>query len=202
MGESLRKYPKNLSHLKDVIDGCRMDLSKKRYENFNQLTEYCKKVASSTGLAMIEVFEVNDSKANKYATDLGIALQLTNILRDIKEDYGMGRFYIPEDELKNFKISKKEIILGKQKENFLKLMKFQSRRAKQFFVSGEKLLPLINKKYRFCPEIMKNIYFEILTEIEKNNFDVINKKIKLSKIQKFKIILPSIIKNFYTGLFR
>ena len=110
LGETLRKYPKNLSHLKDVIDGCRMDLSKKKYKNFSQLTEYCKKVASSTGLAMIEVFGVNDSKAHKYATDLGIALQLTNILRDIKEDYKMGRFYLPKDELRNFKISEDEIL--------------------------------------------------------------------------------------------
>ena len=202
LGETLRKHPQNLRHLKDVIDGCRMDLSKKKYKNFNQLTEYCKKVASSTGLAMIEVFGVNDSKAHKYATDLGIALQLTNILRDIKEDYKMGRFYLPEDELRNFNISEDEILSGEKKENVIQFMEFQAKRVRDFFSSGEKLFPLINKKYRFCPEIMKDIYFEILTEIEKNNFDVINKKIKLSKTQKIKIIFPSIIKNFYIGLFR
>ena len=202
LGETLRKHPKNLKHLKDVIDGCRMDLSQKKYKNFSQLTEYCKKVASSTGLAMIEVFGVKDSKAHKYATDLGIALQLTNILRDIKEDFKMGRFYLPEDELRNFKVSKDEILSGEKKENVIEFMEFQAKRVRVFFTSGEKLLPLINKKYRFCPEIMKNIYFEILTEIEKNNFDVINKKIKLSKTQKIKIILPSITKNFYIGLFR
>jgi len=202
LGETLRKHPKNLKHLKDVIDGCRMDLSQKKYKNFSQLTKYCKKVASSTGLAMIEVFGVKDSKAHKYATDLGIALQLTNILRDIKEDFKMGRFYLPEDELRNFKVSKDEILSGEKKENVIEFMEFQAKRVRDFFTSGEKLLPLINKKYRFCPEIMKNIYFEILTEIEKNNFDVINKKIKLSKTQKIKIILPSITKNFYIGLFR
>ena len=202
LAETLRKYPKNLTHLKNVIDGCRMDLRKKKYKDFSQLTEYCKKVASSTGLAMIEVFGVNDSKAHKYATDLGIALQLTNILRDIKEDHKMGRFYLPEDELRNFEVSKDEILSGEKKENVIKFMEFQTRRARDFFTSGEKLFPLINKKYRFCPEIMKSIYFEILIEIEKNNFDVINKKIKLSKTQKIKIILPSIIKNFYLGLFK
>ena len=202
LGETLRKHPQNLRHLKDVIDGCRMDLNKKKYKNFYQLTEYCKKVASSTGLAMIEVFGVKDLKAHKYATDLGIALQLTNILRDIKEDYKMGRFYLPEDELRNFNISENEILSGEKKENVRKFMEFQAKRVRDYFISGERLLPLINNKYRFCPEIMKNIYFEILTEIEKNNFDVINKKIRLSKTQKIKIMFPSIIKSFYIGLFR
>ena len=167
LGETLRKHPKNLKHLKDVIDGCRMDLSQKKYKNFSQLTEYCKKVASSTGLAMIEVFGVNDSKAHKYATDLGIALQLTNILRDIKEDFKMGRFYLPEDELKNFKVSKDEILSGEKKENVIQFMEFQAKRVRDFFTSGEKLLPLINKKYRFCPEIMKNIYLKFLTKLKK-----------------------------------
>ena len=99
LGDTLHKYPIDRRHLLDVVEGCRMDLNGATYETFDDLVEYCKRVASATGLALIEVFGYEDERAVEYAVDLGIALQLTNILRDITEDLEIGRVYLPAEEL-------------------------------------------------------------------------------------------------------
>ena len=188
LGHTLNKYPINVQHLLDVVDGCQMDLDGATYETFDDLKKYCKRVASATGLALIEVFGYDDKRAVDYAVDLGIALQLTNILRDITEDLEIGRVYLPANELAEYGVSIEDIRSKKVTPEFTRFMKFQVERARQYLQSGMRLFPLLDKQSRSCPEIMTNVYEHLLSKIEKNKYDVLNRKTGLSRFQKLLLI--------------
>ena len=188
LGHTLNKYPINVQHLLDVVDGCQMDLDGATYETFDDLKKYCKRVASATGLALIEVFGYDDKRAVDYAVDLGIALQLTNILRDITEDLEIGRVYLPANELAEYGVSIEDIRSKKVTPEFTRFMKFQVERARQYLRSGMRLFPLLDKQSRSCPEIMTNVYEHLLSKIEKNKYDVLNRRTGLSRFQKLLLI--------------
>jgi len=188
LGDTLRRYPIDQQHLLDVVEGCRMDLNSVNYETFDDLIEYCKLVASSTGLALIEVFGYEDDRAIEYAVDLGIALQLINILRDISEDLGIGRVYLPADELDRYGVSIEDLREKRVTTAFRRLMKFQVRRARDYLDSGVRLFPLLDSRSRSCPEMMTSVYQTILKKIETNEYDVLNYRIGLSKFQKLKLL--------------
>ena len=188
LGHTLNKYPIDVQHLLDVVDGCRMDLDGATYETFDDLKKYCKRVASSTGLALIEVFGYDDKRAVDYAIDLGIALQLTNILRDITEDLEIGRVYLPTNELAEYGVSIEDIRRKRVTPEFTRFMKFQVERARKYLNSGMRLFPLLDKQSRSCPEIMTNVYERLLSKIEKNQYDVLNRRTGLSRFQKLLLI--------------
>ncbi len=188
LGDTLHRYPIDQRHLLDVVDGCRMDLNGTTYETFDDLVQYCKLVASATGLALIEVFGYEDERAVEYATDLGIALQLTNILRDITEDLAIGRVYLPADELAEYGVSVDDLRNKRVTPEFRRFMKFQVGRAREYLVSGIRLFPFLDKQSRSCPETMTSVYQTLLDQIEKNDYDVLNHRVGLSKFQKFKLL--------------
>ncbi len=188
LGDTLHRYPIDRRHLLDVVDGCRMDLNGATYETFDNLVQYCKLVASATGLALIEVFGYEDERAVEYATDLGIALQLTNILRDIPEDLAIGRVYLPADELAEYGVSVDDLRNKRVTPQFRRFMKFQVGRAREYLASGIRLFPLLDKQSRSCPETMTSVYQTLLDQIEKNDYDVLNHRVGLSKFQKFKLL--------------
>ena len=172
-------------YFEEIIDGVEMDLEIKRYETFVDLQEYCYKVASVVGLVSIEIFGYHDAPhIREYAVDLGTAMQLTNILRDLKEDVARGRIYIPQDEMRRFRYSEDELMRGVVNENFRELMTLQVRRGRKQFESGKNLVPFLSRDSRACAAVLIAVYGSILGRIEAANYDVFSQRIGLSAGQK------------------
>ena len=142
----------------EVIEGVESDLVKTRFETFEELKAYCYQVASVVGLICIEVFGYEDEAAREYAIDMGIAMQLTNILRDIKEDAERDRIYIPLDEMARFGYSEDDLKQGVIDERFRKLMAFQVNRAREYYQRSQKLFPLLDAGARACPKVLHVAY--------------------------------------------
>jgi len=168
-----------------LIDGVEMDLTVRRYPSFADLRRYCYGVASTVGLISIEIFGYSDGQqARQHAEDLGIALQLTNILRDIREDAERDRIYIPQDEMERFRYSEADILGGIANEASLHLMQFQVERAREYFERGRKLLPLLPRRSRACTAVLQGIYSRILERIEARPCAVLRERVSLSGSQK------------------
>ncbi len=170
----------------DVIDGCRMDLGINRYETFEDLRVYCRRVASAVGIICISIFGHSDRKAIEYANDLGVAFQLTNIVRDVREDFANGRVYLPQSELRAYGVSETEFADSRPSDNFRELIRFQLDRARGFYQSGERVIPLAIRG-RQCLELMSGFYFRILEKIEENDADVLSHRVSLSTAEKLSI---------------
>ena len=174
-------------YYEEVIEGVEMDLTWKRFQTFEELRAYCYKVASIVGLICIEVFGYRDPKAKEYAIDLGIAMQLTNILRDVKEDAERGRIYIPLDEINSYGYSEQDLMDGVVNEPFRRLMRFQTERARRYFDSGSQLFPLLSPESRVCPAVLHGLYSAVLERIESSGFNVFEKRIGLTTREKLLI---------------
>jgi phytoene synthase len=169
----------------DLLIGLEFDNTKVSFETFSELRKYCYHVASIVGLIMTHIFGITSIEALKYAESLGIAMQLTNILRDIKEDTEMDRYYLPAEDLKRFNYSKEELKNKIINNNFINLMKFQIERARSFYQDGLNGFPyLTNDGSRSTVIIMAKTYSSILNKIEKANYNVFSKRIYLSTFEK------------------
>lgn len=196
--ETVRRYdiPKNYFDL--LIEGMAMDINNKTYKNFEELYGYCYRAAGIIGLIMLRIFGNNDTVTLVYAEKLGVAMQLTNILRDIKEDFNNSRFYIPQDEMQRFSVRESHIENGIMDNAFIELMKFQIRRARQYYLECSDGIKIISgKRLRLVITMMKNLYYSILEEIENNNYDIFNKKVEVSNSKKIKIIIFTVLKGGY-----
>ena len=178
-----------------VIRGVEVDLTQKRFQDFEALRQYCYGVASVVGLICLEVFRYNDPKAREYAVELGLAMQLTNIIRDIKEDMERDRIYIPLEEMARFGYSETDIENCVTNQAFYNLMQFQVQRARHYFKSGLRLLPLLSLRSRACPAILGALYTRILDRIESNNFNVFEGRISLSRREKLLLAVKTWLKS-------
>ena len=172
-----------------LIDGVEMDLVKNRYCTFAELHEYCYAVASIVGLITIEIFGYKFETTKEYAVDLGIALQLTNILRDVKKDAAMGRIYLPQEDLCRFGVSEQDILSGTYNLPFINLMKFEVERARTYYASARSKLAKNERFTLFAARIMDAIYFRLLRKIELAEFNVYQKRITVSAPHKILIAL-------------
>ena len=175
----------------DLIKGVLSDTTTNRYESFDELYVYCYRVASTVGLMSSEILGYSDKIALEYAEAMGIAMQLTNILRDIKEDAAMNRIYLPQEDLRRFGVSEEQIFRGETSDNFVELMKFQIERAREYYQKGEQGIRLLEKDSRFTVLLASRIYAKILDEIEKQNYNIYNKRAHTTKSRKF-ISIPKI----------
>ena len=182
-------------HFQEVISGVETDLTKRRYQTFEELRTYCYRVASVVGLICLQIFGYSHISAKQHAIDLGLAMQLTNILRDIQEDLHRDRVYIPLDEIREFGYSVEELKAGVVSPPFTELMEFQARRARQYFDSGLRLLPFLSRRSRACPAVMGQVYSHILGRIEARGFDVFNGRVTLSKREKYLVTAQTWIKS-------
>ncbi|MCL4551542.1 MAG: presqualene diphosphate synthase HpnD [Bacteroidetes bacterium] len=173
----------------ELIAGMEMDLQRKRYLNFEDLMQYCYLVASTVGLMCIEIFGYKNKSAKDYAVNLGLAMQLTNILRDVKKDSERGRIYLPQKDLTNFDYTENDLMNHKYDPNFVSLMKYEATRAEEFFDKANQSLDLDDKPAMFPARAMQHIYHKLLTKIETENFDVFSKKIKVGTFDKLYISL-------------
>lgn len=197
-GDTLKRYhiPIDLPFL--LIDGVRSDLEKNRYNNFQELYNYSYRVASVVGLMTSRVFGYEDEAALEYAIDLGIAMQLTNILRDVGEDIGRNRIYLPADELLKFGVSEKDLFNGEITENFTHLMKFQVRRARKYYEKADQGIAMLTKDSRLPVYLAHYNYSRILDKIEANEYDVFSERAYLNRFEKF-TILPRIFVKMRTA---
>ncbi|RMH77028.1 MAG: squalene synthase HpnD [Calditrichaeota bacterium] len=167
-------------HFLELIAGMRMDLCHLSYRSFEDLKLYCYRVASTVGLMCIQIFGYRDPEIREYAVNLGIALQLTNIIRDVGADARMGRVYLPQEELAHFQVSREDIFEQRYTPNFYRLMDFQARRAREYYRLAGEHLPPGERKNMLVSEIMKNIYWKLLHKIEQEHFRVLDRSVRLS----------------------
>jgi len=178
----------------DLIDGMEIDLQKNRFATFEELKEYCYKVASTVGLMTIPIFGYRKESTKDYAINLGIALQLTNILRDIKTDALRGRIYLPIEDLKRYNYSTEDLFNSSYSEEFVELMKFQANRARTFYSNADENLLPADKTSMFTARAMQYIYYRLLDKIEQENFNVFTRKITVSTFNKLFIAITVWIK--------
>ena len=188
----VRRFKLPFALLDELIKGCEMDLEKLRYENYDQLELYCHRVASVVGLLSIEIFGYQEPACRDYAVYLGQALQLTNILRDVKNDAARGRIYLPQSELKKFNVTEGEILASRYSENFFQLASSVAARAKHFYQLAQKSLPPEDRRAMVAAELMGSVYWRLLLKLECGRFDVFGPQpLKLSKPQKLVLIFKS-----------
>ena len=188
----IQKFQLPFALFDELIQGCEMDLEKLRYENFAELELYCHRVASVVGLLSIEIFGHQSPVSRDYAEQLGQALQLTNILRDVKNDAARGRIYLPLTELKKFGVSEQEILDGKFSDRYEALARSVGQRARAFYQRAQKTLPSEDRRAMVAAELMGNVYWQLLQKLERGNFNVFGPQpLKLSKPHKLALILQS-----------
>jgi 15-cis-phytoene synthase len=173
----------------DLIDGMEMDLKWHSYQTFADLREYCYRAASAVGLICIEIFGYESARTREYAVNLGLALQLTNILRDLKEDTDRGRIYIPVEDLEKFGYTEQELRSHLYNAPFIELMKYEHSRARSYFEKAAACLPEQDRPSMFAAEIMGSIYKELLAQIRDVQFDVLRNRVTVSKARRLQIAL-------------
>jgi 15-cis-phytoene synthase len=189
LAEAVRAYPIRHDHLEAILDGVEMDIEKRRYASFEELYEYCYRVAGAVGLACIEIFGYSDLRARDYAVNLGVALQLTNILRDLRADAERGRIYLPLDELRRYGYPEDDLLRGRYTRPYLELVRFQADRTHAYYRAARAALPRADRRRLVAAEIMGVIYHALLRTIEKRRFRVFDRRIRLSAPRKLALAL-------------
>lgn len=191
LADTLKLYHIPLSLCLELIEGVSMDLTKKRYNNFDELYTYSYKVASVVGLMTSEIFGYSNKDALKYAVDLGIAMQLTNILRDVGEDLKKDRIYLPSNELQQYGISEEDLFNHKLDDTFIEFMEFQINRAESYYKEADKGIALLSRDSRYAVYLARQNYSRILNKIRKNKYQVFTQRAYLSTTEKLSL-LPKI----------
>jgi len=191
----VKQFNLSQEHLLEIIDGMEMDLEHARYNDFKSLQLYCYRVASVVGLLAAEIFGYTDRKTLKYAHDLGIAFQLTNIIRDVGEDARRNRIYIPMDELQQFGVTAADILNSKETDNFRKLMAFQIERAQRYYQQAMEQLPAVDRKAQRTGLIMSAIYQATLQEVVASGCHVLRERVSLGTGYKLWLAIKTWLKN-------
>ena len=189
------KYAITPAMLEEIIDGVEMDLTISQYATFEELRVYCYRVASAVGLVSIEIFGYENPRCRDYAIELGLALQMTNIIRDVGKDLENGRVYLPQEDLERFGYSGAALHDRVYDERFLELMRFETERAEKFFANARSLLPREDRRSMIAAEIMAAIYYALLQRIKADNFRVFDRVYELSKPAKLFHISRQLLKN-------
>lgn len=190
------KYSLDPALLEEIIEGVEMDLSISRYETFEQLRVYCYRVASAVGLVSIEIFRYRNPACKQYAVQLGLALQMTNIIRDVGKDLRDGRVYLPQEDLARFAYSETELQDRHYNDRFVRVMQFEAARARQLFARAAALLPREDRRAMVAAEIMASVYRALLRRIEQDGFRVFERDYRLSTFEKAGRITLALLKSF------
>jgi 15-cis-phytoene synthase len=188
LADSVRRFSIPRHYFDEIIDGVEMDLTRKRYQTFAQLRLYCYRVASAVGLICIEIFGYRNPRARIYAENLGLAFQLTNIIRDVREDAERGRIYLPLEDLAGFGVKEEELLSAQHSERFERLMEFEAQRAQEFYHQAELALPAEDRASLLTAEAMRLIYSALLRRIVKSRYRVMDGKLRLSAPHKIFLV--------------
>ena len=187
LAEAVARFPIPRASFEDIVEGCRMDLGIRRYATFADLRVYCERVASAVGLASIEIFGYANPQARRYAVELGIALQLTNILRDVAADAARGRLYIPLEDLDRFRVSEDQILrpqAGPPSAQLRLLLAYQAERAREHYEAAAALLPPEDRRAMASAEMMAAVYRQILDELTRRGYPIHGARVRLSRPRK------------------
>jgi len=184
LGPHVRRFHIPRLYFDELINGVEMDLSHRRYGTFTDLRRYCYRVASIVGLICLRIFGEAEEQGRRYAENLGLALQLTNILRDVGSDLSRGRVYLPADELARFGVSEEGLRRCERDRAFLALMRFQAERARSFFDAAEREVETLDRRRLLAAEIMARVYRRLLERIEASGFDVLAREVRVSKLER------------------
>ncbi len=188
LSENVRRFNIPRRYFEEVIDGVEMDLTRRRYNTFADLSLYCRRVASAVGLICIEIFGYRKQSARVYAERLGIAFQLTNIIRDVREDATRGRIYLPLEDLARFNVSEGEILNSVYSARFRSLMEFEAVRARQYYREAEQALAEEDRGSMLAAEGMRLIYATLLERIARANYRVFDRRLRLSATRKLYLV--------------
>ncbi len=191
------KYGFPRAWLAEIIDGVASDITTFRYQTFEDLRAYCYKVASVVGLCSVHIFGHTQAQAREYAIQLGYALQMTNIIRDVGEDArDYGRIYLPLEDLKRFGVTEDEILNGRHNQRFVQLMDFQHKRACAYYKEAARLLPPEDKDSLLASQMMGQIYAEILQKLHDQRYPVFEKRMRLHPVRKLTILAKYLYKGW------
>jgi phytoene synthase len=180
----MEQYPITTAMMEEIIDGVEMDLTISSYENFAALREYCYRVASAVGLVSIEIFGYTNPACKEYAVELGLALQMTNILRDVGRDLGHGRIYLPKEDMARFAYTPDDLAARTYDQRFIRLMQFEAGRAREYFAHAAALLPKEDRRSMIGAEIMGSIYRALLEKMERDRYRVFDREYRISTLLK------------------
>lgn len=186
--DAMRRFAIPREHLDALLDGIEMDLTIDRYPDFDALRVYCDRVAGAVGLVSLHVFGFSDPRAPDYAEQLGVGLQVVNIMRDVAEDAARGRIYLPADEMAAHGVTEADVMAGRATPAFRSLMAAEGARARALIAGGERLLPLLDRRARMCVSMLSGLYREILEEIEARDYDVFSGRVALSTPRKLTLM--------------
>jgi 15-cis-phytoene synthase len=188
LADAARQFSIPREYFEEVIAGVEMDLSRRRYATFEELRLYCYRVASVVGLICIEVFGYSNPEAKVYAENLGIAFQITNILRDLREDAARGRIYLPLEDLARFGVGEDEILRGVYSDAFVRLMEFETKRAREYYERADRALPPEDRSSLLTAEAMRSIYGALLNLIVSSHYRVLDRRLSLSAPRKLYLV--------------
>jgi phytoene synthase len=186
--DTIERYKMPPRYLHDLISGAEMDLTVNTYPSFERLKEYCYRVAGTVGLTCTHIFGFRDSRALDLAEKLGLAFQLTNIIRDAHEDYTLGRVYLPDEDLAHFGVAKEDLGLNKETLGVRELLRFEAERAWKLYEEGAQLFGLIEEDSRATLWLLAHTYSGLLARIEALDFAVFGERVRLTKAEKLKLV--------------
>ena len=188
LADNLVRFNLPRRYFDEIIDGVEMDLTRRRYESFDELSLYCRRVASAVGLICIEIFGYRNPATRVYAEKLGLAFQLTNIIRDVREDAERGRIYLPLEDLRRFTVTEAELLDGSYTDRFRSLMAFEAQRARDFYRQAAAALPLEDRPSMLSAEAMRLIYSALLERIVRADYRVFDRRHRLSTPRKLYLV--------------
>jgi phytoene synthase len=189
---TVRRFGIPHEYFRSMVDGVLSDLEPRRMQTFDELYHYCYQVASVVGLTIVHIFGFDTRTVLPLAEKCGVAFQLTNILRDIREDAALGRVYLPDEDLRKFGVSEGDLRIGNRNDAFLRLMRFEAARARAYYDESRPLLDLIHPRSRPSLWALVTIYSRLLERIEGSNFDVFRRRVRLSLIEKSWIVVRAL----------
>lgn len=194
--QSVDRFSIPLDYLLELFSGCEMDIAQKRYPSFDELYLYCYRVAGIVGLVCMKIFEYETETSKEAAIHLGVALQLTNIMRDVGTDLKKGRLYIPQDELKRYNVTEADLQRGKTTDSFIEMMDFQYQRALQHYTAGFSEFEKDKDKKLLAARIMGSVYRVLLDKLKRKKYPVLNKRMRLNPFQKALILTRVFIQHY------
>ena len=196
LADTLVRYPVDKQALADLLEGAAWDVERSRYESWAELREYCRRVAGAVGISCTAVYGPSDpARARPLAETLGLALQQINIMRDVPEDWALGRVYLPQDELARFGVTEEEIAEGRTGPGWRALMAHQGSRARALLAEGMGLVALLDARSALCVRTLAGIYAGLLGEIERRHYDVFSQRPSLSVLGKLRVIGAGLVRD-------
>jgi phytoene synthase len=205
LADTVSRFPIPRATLEDIVAGCRMDLTENRYQTYDDLRVYCERVASAVGLASIEIFGYQDPRTREYAIELGLALQLTNILRDVAVDAYRGRLYLPLEDLARFGVGEEELLAvatapgSPRGPEIGQLLRFEADRARGHFAAAAAALPAEDRRSLLAAEIMGAIYRDLLDQLARRGHPIGGERVRLGRPRKIWVALRTAAR-VYGGL--